>query len=216
MTLATTVPAFFMREKPTSSRRKPACMKKTRMPATSTQTVSIRPRRVIERWFHDRIVDRARPNVIRPRTGFAAAALYSRQAPLRFADGRTRAPDALGQLARVHLEQAVRIAGGGPDALVREQLLVEQHRQVVPEGRHAADREAGGGAHLVGAGLAHLGHVERVGELVGVDPVPAGRDAQEGSPSATNTMAFAISASWQPTATAASLTVRVEASRRWT
>ena len=44
MIFATTVPAFFMREKPTSNSKKPACMKKTRMPATSTQTVSMRPR----------------------------------------------------------------------------------------------------------------------------------------------------------------------------
>ena len=37
-----------------------------------------------------------------------------------------------------------------------------------------------------------------------------------GSPSATNTIDLAISASWQPTATAASSTVRVDASSRWT
>src|ERR1017187_6603229 len=40
MTLATTVPTFFMRVKPTSSMAKPACMNITRSAATITQTVS--------------------------------------------------------------------------------------------------------------------------------------------------------------------------------
>ena len=39
-TLATTVPTFFMRLKPTSSIAKPACMNITRHAATMTQTVS--------------------------------------------------------------------------------------------------------------------------------------------------------------------------------
>src|SRR6266849_8503825 len=39
-TLATTVPTFFMRLKPTSSIAKPACMNITRQPVTMTQTVS--------------------------------------------------------------------------------------------------------------------------------------------------------------------------------
>jgi hypothetical protein len=39
-TLATTVPTFFIREKPTSSMAKPACMKSTRTAATMTHTVS--------------------------------------------------------------------------------------------------------------------------------------------------------------------------------
>ena len=39
-TLATTVPTFFMRLKPTSSIAKPACMNITRQAATITQTVS--------------------------------------------------------------------------------------------------------------------------------------------------------------------------------
>src|SRR5947207_10573572 len=38
--LGTTVPAFFMREKPTSRRRNPACMNNTRTAAATTQTVS--------------------------------------------------------------------------------------------------------------------------------------------------------------------------------
>src|SRR2546423_1461036 len=37
---ATPAPAFFMREKPISSRANPACMNITRMPATITQVVS--------------------------------------------------------------------------------------------------------------------------------------------------------------------------------
>src|SRR5215210_9353852 len=56
---------------------------------------------------------------------------------------------ALRQLPGVHAEQAVRIARRGPHAWVAQQLLVEQDGEVVAERRHAADREAGGGAHLV-------------------------------------------------------------------
>ena len=40
MTLATTVPTFFIRLKPTSSIAKPACMNMTKQAATITQTVS--------------------------------------------------------------------------------------------------------------------------------------------------------------------------------
>src|ERR1700674_2221568 len=40
ITLATTVPTFFMRLKPTSSIAKPACMNMTKQAATITQTVS--------------------------------------------------------------------------------------------------------------------------------------------------------------------------------
>src|SRR5215204_2389516 len=39
--LATTLPTFFIREKPTSSIANPACMKRTRQAVTITQTVSI-------------------------------------------------------------------------------------------------------------------------------------------------------------------------------
>src|SRR6476469_5254281 len=39
--LATMVPAFLAREKPISRKAKPACMKKTRRAARTTQTVSI-------------------------------------------------------------------------------------------------------------------------------------------------------------------------------
>ena len=73
----------------------------------------------------------------------------------------------------------MRIAGGGPHALVVEQGLVEDHRQVVAERRHASDREPGGRAHLVGARLAYLGAVEGLRKLVGVDPVAARRDAHD-------------------------------------
>jgi len=41
MTLATTVPTFFIRLKPTSSMAKPACMNITRRAATTTQMVSL-------------------------------------------------------------------------------------------------------------------------------------------------------------------------------
>src|ERR1700716_3901180 len=43
ITLATTVPTFFMRLKPTSSMAKPACMNMTKTAATTTHTVSAPP-----------------------------------------------------------------------------------------------------------------------------------------------------------------------------
>ncbi len=86
----------------------------------------------------------------------------------------------------------------------------------MPERRHAADGEAGGGADLVSLGLADLGHVEGVGHLGDVTRCRPEATQTTGSPSATNTIDLAISASWQPTAVAASATVRVEASRRCT
>ena len=110
----------------------------------------------------------------------------------------------------IRAEEAVGIAGGRPDARVAEQGLVEDHRQVVPERRHAADREAGGGAHLGGGGLAHLGHVEGVGSLSVSTRCSPEAMHTTGSPSATNTIDLAISACSQPTASAASPTVRVE------
>ena len=63
----------------------------------------------------------------------------------------TRACGAAGEHARVDGEEAVRVAGGGPDALVLEEDLVEDDGEVVAERRDAADREAGGGADLVRA-----------------------------------------------------------------
>jgi hypothetical protein len=65
---------------------------------------------------------------------------------------------------------------------VLEQRLVEQDGQVVAERGHPADREAGGGAHLVGGRLAHHGDVERVGELLRVDPVLPRRHADDRVP----------------------------------
>ena len=50
MTLATTVPTFFIRVKPTSSIAKPACMKSTKHAATMTQTVSAAIPAAAWRW----------------------------------------------------------------------------------------------------------------------------------------------------------------------
>ncbi len=81
------------------------------------------------------------------------------------------------ELVRVHAEEAVGIAGGRPDALVVKERLVEQDGQIVAEGRHAADREARGGANLVRLGLPDLGHIERIGNLLHVHPVLPGGHA---------------------------------------
>jgi hypothetical protein len=104
--------------------------------------------------------------------------LYDRRGAV-VADGDDAGLDAARQLARVDREQAVRVPGGGPDALVLEQRLVEQDREVVAERGHPADREAGSGAHLFCGRLAHLGDVQRIGELLRVDPVPAGGHAHD-------------------------------------
>ena len=46
------------------------------------------------------------------------------------AHGHDTRPDAVGQLARIHAEEAVGIARRGPDAPVLEQRLVEENGQV--------------------------------------------------------------------------------------
>ena len=74
ITLATTVPAFFMREKPTSSSRKPACMKNTRIPATSTQTVSMRLSASFSVGSMSGSSNPAGPASFARRTGFAPTA----------------------------------------------------------------------------------------------------------------------------------------------
>ncbi len=51
ITLAATVPAFFIREKPTSSSRKPACMSITSAPAMYTHRVSMRALSSLSRGF---------------------------------------------------------------------------------------------------------------------------------------------------------------------
>ena len=76
------------------------------------------------------------------------------------------------------LEQAVAVAAGGPDALVVEQGLVEHHGQVVPEGRHAADREAGGRADLVRRWPGGPRPRRARRPAVGVHAVGAGGDAE--------------------------------------
>src|SRR3954451_3520076 len=76
--LGTTVPAFFMREKPTSSSRKPACMKSTSTAATTTQTVStaeVTSLSVVTASMKA-VSARARAPSFARGTGFARAALY--------------------------------------------------------------------------------------------------------------------------------------------
>ena len=82
-----------------------------------------------------RIVGEGPPGVFRPlyRIRWRTVVRRARVAPLVavVAERHDACLDAAGQLARVHLEEAVRVAGGGPHALVLEQGLVEQDRQVV-------------------------------------------------------------------------------------
>ena len=175
------MPAFFIREKPTSRNRKPTCMNMTSTAATTTQVVSIAGMASLRVGSMTHMVENGA--LIRHAPGVQDSAAGVVQSGWRTATRRAarRGPSMqLGQLARVHAEEAVGVARGRPDARVVEQLLVEEDRQVVPERRHAADREAGGGAHLVGLGLADLGHVERVGDLLHVHAVPPGRHAHDG------------------------------------
>ena len=62
---------------------------------------------------------------------------------------------------------------------VAQQRLVEDHGQAVTEGRHAADRVAGGRAYLLRGCLADLGDVEGVGQLARVDTVRTRGDADD-------------------------------------
>src|SRR5215207_4329143 len=48
--------------------------------------------------------------------------------------------DAVRELLRLHAEQRVAVAARGPDLLVAQQRLVQDHRQVVAERGHATDR----------------------------------------------------------------------------
>ena len=123
--------------------------------------------------------------------------------------------DAAGQLARIHGEQAVRIAAA---AQTRSWSSRDSSKGPAGRGRMAAPRrcEAGGGAHLVGGRLADLGQSSASASLSASIRWRPEATQTTGSPSATNTIDLAISASWQPTATAASFTVRVDASRRRT
>src|SRR3546814_10437605 len=62
-------------------------------------------------------------------------------------------------------EDVTRGAGGGPDLVVGEEVLVNGGRQRggVAEGRHPADGEGGGGSHGVGIGPGDDLAVERLG-----------------------------------------------------
>ena len=94
-----------------------------------------------------------------------------------------------------------------------EQRLVDDHGQVVAEGGDPADAVAGGRADLVGARLADLGHVEASASMSSSTRWSPAAMHTTGSPSATKTRDFAIWACPQPTATAASWAVAVDASR---
>src|SRR4029450_6841693 len=157
----TTVPAFFIREKPTSRKRKPTCMNMTSTAATTTQVVSIAGMaslRVGSMTRNGPRVARIRhaPGVQDSPCGFVPVAKTAsrrsgharclrnnsiaaqRARPLLaqlLSEGPDLRPRTARELARVHAEEAVRVAGGGPDALVAHQGLVEQHWEVVPEGR---------------------------------------------------------------------------------
>ena len=149
-------------------------MNMTSTAATMTQVVSIAGMASLRVGSMTAMVEREARSVMRPayrirRPGFVPV-YYSPRSTIR-------ALTQLGQLVRVHAEEAVRVAGRRPDALVVEERLVEQDGEIVPEGRHAADREARGGANLVGLGLPDLGHVERVGDLLDVDAVLPGGHA---------------------------------------
>src|SRR5215207_281376 len=176
---------------------KPSCMSITRTAATTTQVVSTATVRSLTCCFkgdpfarvgaqpagpetgRPPVCARRRTASFAPSTGFPVAALYGWRGGL-LAHGGDPCLSAIREAAGIDAEQAVRVPGGRPDAVVAQELLVEHHLEPVADRGHAADREAGGRADLVGAGLAYLGAVEHLGDLVGVDPVLAGRHADDG------------------------------------
>src|SRR5215212_1130435 len=149
-------------------------MNMTSTAATMTQVVSIAGMASLRVGSMTGILEKERRFVMRPAyriCGRAFVQASSGARPASVAERHDARVDALRQLARVHAEEAVRVARGGPDALMLQQVLVEQDGQVMAERRHASDREAGGGAHLVGLRLADLRHVERLGDLLDVHAV---------------------------------------------
>src|SRR5919108_276391 len=185
-----------MRENPTSRYMKPSCMSITRTAATSTQVVSTATVRSLTCCFKGGPFARfgarrpgpatgrapvcawPRTPSFAPRTGFPRR-VCTRGGGGLLADWSHARAGGVGQAARVHAEEAAGIAGSRPDTLVAEQVLVEDHGQPVANRGHAPNREARCGTHLVGPGLANLGAVERVGELVRVDPVLPRSDAND-------------------------------------
>src|SRR5215212_5976219 len=82
----TIVPAFFIREKPTSRKRKPTCMNMTSTAATTTQVVSIAGMASLSVGSMTRIVSQEPESVMRPayrirRGGFVPVAKNSIAAP---------------------------------------------------------------------------------------------------------------------------------------
>src|SRR5439155_1035316 len=76
-------------------------------------------------------------------------------------------------------EDRARVACGRPDLLPLHEVLVDQRRDrlCVADGRHAADREPGAGAHERGVGLRdRLG--EQLADLHLVHPVRAARQSR--------------------------------------
>ena len=120
-TFAITAPAFFIRDKPTSSIAKPPRMKSTSAPATTTQTVSI------SYAFHHALRQRGFPG--------SAYVRAASQRPLGMGKGRATLPGAApGRRAkRRHEDGSARSAGrpGAPGGrahgrgYVRHQALVE-------------------------------------------------------------------------------------------
>src|SRR5215218_8323017 len=86
---------------------------------------------------------------------------------------------AVGQAARLDLEDGVAVAGGRPDRRMPDQRFVEDDGQPVPEGRYALSGEARGGTDLAARGESYLCDVEDVGEQVGVDLAVGCGDADD-------------------------------------
>ncbi len=209
-----------MREKPTSSSRKPACMKNTRMPATSTQTVSIRPSASLSVGSMSGSSDPAgQASFARAYRICAAAFVHAARWPpgADSPTARTRAPTQSASSRGSTSKEAVGVARGGPDALVARAAPRRTRR--AGRARTAARRRSRSrwprGPPRLPAWRTSATSRASASLPVSIRWRPEATHTT-GSPSATNTIDLAISDSWQPTATAASLTVRVEASRRWT
>ena len=85
------------------------------------------------------------------------------------------------QLLRRRPEDGIGQAGGGPNFVLGEQVLVDQHRQRpgVAERRHAPNGVAGRHSHLIAIRAAHLCRTHDGGQADGIEAIGAGDEGHD-------------------------------------
>ena len=207
-----------MREKPTSRNRKPTCMNITRIAATITQTrldrrdhgcplsgvsIAAMVRRAGLRCLSPAVQDSRAAGCTEPaRDAVVAHGHHARlhaARQLARVDARTGCAGRRRRPRRARARAATRRRGPAGRARTAARRRSRSRWRRAPRRRPAWRTSATSSAS---ASLS-----------VSMRWRPEATQTT-GSPSATNTIDLAISDSWQPTATAASLTVRVDAPRR--